>query len=184
MKRLFGIGLMLMISMVVNAQVVVTIGEFTGGTIKESSQEDRVVTITVTPAEGYAIEKSDIVVVLTVNPDPNATRGDVPSLAEPLTLEGDDPENLSDPRDYTFTVPEGLGAWVKEANFHSLFTGTLEGDATWELTGEEEEKTLVISGEGAAELGEGDVPWSTWNVRGKMVSRRCQPVARSSSPTA
>ena len=162
MKRLFGIGLMLMISMVVNAQVVVTIGEFTGGTIEATSQEDRVVTITVKPAIGYAIEKNDIVVVLTVNPDPSSTRGEVPSLAEPLTLEGVDPENLSDAREYSFTVPEGFGAWVKEANFRSLLSGTLKSGATWELTGEEE-KTLVIGGEGAADLGEDEAPWSAWS---------------------
>ena len=162
MKRLFGIALMLMVSMVANAKVVVAIGEFTGGTIVEKSQEGQTVTITVTPATGYSIEKSDIVVVLTVNPDPNTTRGDVPTLAEPLTLEGDDPENLSDPRDYSFTVPDGLGAWVKEATFHSLLTGTLESGATWELTGETE-KTLVISGEGAAGLGKSEAPWSAWS---------------------
>ena len=151
-----------MISMVVNAQVVVTIGEFTGGTIEATSQEDRVVTITVKPAIGYAIEKNDIVVVLTVNPDPSSTRGEVPSLAEPLTLEGVDPENLSDAREYSFTVPEGFGAWVKEANFRSLLSGTLKSGATWELTGEEE-KTLVIGGEGAADLGEDEAPWSAWS---------------------
>ena len=162
MKRLFGIVLMLMVSMVANAKVVVTIGEFTGGTIVEKSQEGQTVTITVTPATGYSIAKSDIVVVLTVNPDPNATRGDVPTLAEPLTLEGDDPKDLSEERDYTFTVPGGLGAWVKEATFHSLLSGTLESGATWELTGEEE-KTLVIDGEGAAELGKGEAPWSAWS---------------------
>ena len=162
MKRLFGIALMLMVSMVANAKVVVAIGEFTGGTIVEKSQEGQTVTITVTPATGYSIEKSDIVVVLTVNPDPNATRGDVPTLAEPLTLEGDDPKDLSEARDYTFTVPDGLGAWVKEATFHSLLTGTLESGATWELTGDTE-KTLIISGEGAAGLGKGEAPWSAWN---------------------
>ena len=163
MKKLFGIVLMLMVSMVVNAQVEVAIGEFTGGTIVEKSQTDRVVTITVTPAEGYAIKKSDIVVVPTVNPDPSTTRGQVDNvLAEPLTLEGDDPENLSDPRDYTFTVPEGLGAWVMEANFYSLLSGTLDSGATWELTGETE-KTLVIDGEGAADLGKSGAPWSAWN---------------------
>ena len=162
MKRLFGIVLMLMVSMVANAKVVVTIGEFTGGTIVEKSQDGQTVTITVTPATGYSIAKSDIVVVLTVNPDPNATRGDVPTLAEPLTLEGDDPKDLSEERDYTFTVPGGLGAWVKEATFHSLLSGTLESGATWELTGETE-KTLVIDGEGAAGLGKGEAPWSAWN---------------------
>ena len=178
MRRLFGIALMLMVSMVVNAQddpvespepqesakdqVVVTIGEFVGGTIVEKSQEGQTVTITVTPAEGFTIEKNDIVVVLTVNPDPSATRGEVPSLAEPLTLEGEDPENLSDSREYSFTVPEGFGAWVKEANFRSLLTGTLKSGATWELTGEDE-KTLVIGGEGAADLGEDEAPWSAWS---------------------
>ena len=179
MKRLFGVALMLMVSMVVNAQddpvespepqesakdqVVVTIGEFVGGTIVEKSQEGQTVTITVTPAEGFTIEKSDIVVVPTISPDPSTTRGEIDNvLAEPLTLEGDDPENLSDPRDYSFTVPEGLGAWVMEANFHSLLSGTLGSGATWELT-RGAENTLVIGGEGTAELGKSDAPWSALN---------------------
>ena len=160
MKRLFGIVLMLMVSMVVKAQVVVAIGEFKGGTIVEKSQDGQKVTITVTPATDYYIAKSDIVVVPTVNPNPSTTRGDEePPLAKPLTLEGDDPKDLSEERDYTFTVPEGLGAWVMEATFHSLVSGTLDGDITWELTGETE-KTLTISGEGSAELGKAGVPWA------------------------
>ena len=162
MKRLFGIALMLMVSMVVNAKVVVAIGEFAGGTIVEKSQENRVVTITVTPASGYYIAKSDIVVVPTVNPDPNATRADLPPLTEPLTLEGDDPKDLSEARDYTFTVPEGLGAWVMEATFHSSLAGKLESGATWEITGETE-KTLTIGGEGTADLGKADAPWGSWS---------------------
>lgn len=159
MKRLFGVVLMLMVSMVVKAQVVVAIGEFKGGTIVEKSQDGQTVTITVTPATDYYIAKSDIVVVPTVNPNPSTTRGDEePPFAKPLNLEGDDPKDLTEERDYTFTVPEGLGAWVMEATFHSLVSGTLDGDITWELTGETE-KTLNISGEGSAELGKAGVPW-------------------------
>ena len=159
MKKLFGIVLMLMVSMVVKAQVEVAIGEFKGGTIVVKSQDGQTVTITVTPATDYYIAKSDIVVVPTVNPNPSTTRGDEePPLAKPLTLEGDDPKDLSEERDYTFTVPEGLGAWVMEATFHSLVSGTLDGDITWELTGETE-KTLIIDGEGSAELGKAGVPW-------------------------
>ena len=181
MKKLFGIALMLMVSMVVNAQddpnespevqepakaqVVVSIGVFTGGTIVEKSQDGQTVTITVTPAPDYYIAKSDIVVVPTVNPNPSTTRGDdVPPLAQPLTLEGDDPKDLSEERDYTFTVPEGLGAWVMEATFHSAVSGTLESGAAWELSGDTE-KTLIISGEGAATLGESGAPWSAWNEK-------------------
>ena len=164
MKQLLSIVLLLMVSMTVSAQeVVVDISDFTGGTVSVKEKKGQEVTITVAPAEGYAIKKSDIVVVQTVNPDPSTTRGQVDNvLAEPLTLEGDDPENLSDPRDYTFTVPEGLGAWVMEANFYSLLSGTLDSGATWELTGETE-KTLVIDGEGAADLGKSGAPWSAWN---------------------
>ena len=164
MKQLLSIVLLLMVSMTVSAQeVVVDISDFTGGTVSVKEKKGQEVTITVAPAEGYAIKKSDIVVVPTVNPDPSTTRGQVDNvLAEPLTLEGDDPENLSDPRDYTFTVPEGLGAWVMEANFYSLLSGTLDSGATWELTGETE-KTLVIDGEGAADLGKSGAPWSAWN---------------------
>ena len=151
MKQLFGIVLMLMVSMVTNAQetngeepqvaneqtpqVKVDISEpFTGGEVKASvgdpSEEGGsvVVTLTVTPEEGYYITKQDLVVVATyMKPQKQEaeTRADGDAeqkpavLGGPLELTGDDPEDLTSERLYQFTLQQGLGAWVQEANFHS-----------------------------------------------------------------
>ena len=126
MNRIWTLGLLLMISVVASAQeapVKVDLNEsYTGGTVVVSGYDTSagdgsvVVTITVSPAEGYKIAKSDILVVSTV--PASGTREGSPSIADNLQLKGEDPENLSDKRDYTFTVKTGFGAWVKEANFH------------------------------------------------------------------
>ncbi len=126
MNRIWTLGLLLMISAVALAQeapVKVDLNEsYTGGTVVVSGYDTSagdgsvVVTITVSPAEGYKIAKSDILVVSTV--PASGTREGSPSIADNLQLKGEDPENLSDKRNYTFTVKTGFGAWVKEANFH------------------------------------------------------------------
>ena len=116
-------------------QVKVDISEpFTGGEVKASvgdpSEEDGsvVVTLTVTPEEGYYITKQDLVVVATyMQPQKQEaeTRADGDAeqkpavLGGPLELTGDDPEDLTSERLYQFTLQQGLGAWVQEANFHS-----------------------------------------------------------------
>lgn len=122
MKRIWTLAMLTIVSMAATAQVKVDLNEsYTGGTISATQAEPAedgsvLVTLTVAPAEGYYIAKSDILVVATV-PAAGTRESDVP-IAGNLDLMGDDPENLSDKRDYTFTVPSGLGAWVKEANFH------------------------------------------------------------------
>lgn len=128
MNRIWTLGLLLMISAVALAQeapVKVDLNEsYTGGTVEVTGYDTSagdgsvVVTITVSPAEGYKIAKSDILVVSTV--PASGTREGSPSIADNLQLKGEDPENLSDKRDYTFTVPSGLGAWVKEAKFSEV----------------------------------------------------------------
>ena len=139
MKRLFGIVLMLMISMVTSAeeaaepQVKVDFSEpFTGGEVKASvgnpSEADGsvVVTLTVTPASGYYITKGDIVVVATYllpqNQDTRAEGEEAKQtvIAGPLELTGNDPEDLTKERAYYFTLQKGLGAWVQEANFRAM----------------------------------------------------------------
>ena len=102
--------------------VKVDIDTFAGGTVEEKSQGEPAadgsvtVTITVTPAAGYEIAKSDISVAATLPIEQASTRG--PQIAMMLVLEGDDPADLSESRDYTVTVGQGLGIWVMEANFH------------------------------------------------------------------
>lgn len=152
-NRIWTLGLLLMISVVASAQeppVKVDLNEsYTGGTVVVSGygtpagDGSVVVTITVSPAEGYKIAKSDILVVSTV--PASGTREGSPSIADNLQLKGDDPENLSDKRDYTFTVPSGLGAWVKEANFSEVGEQPQPGPEP-----QPQEPTTNISAEGSS----------------------------------
>ena len=140
MKRMMILVLLTIVSMGLNAQdekVKVDISEFKGGTITEKEQsrvvsknekdEDVVtykVTITVTPDEGFFITKDDIDVEATLPLKKPETRAEgeeekPAELAGKLELVGDEPEDLSKERDYTFTVEDGYGAWVMTANFHT-----------------------------------------------------------------
>ena len=176
MKKLLVMTLLMMFSLVGNAQVAVIINDFTGGEVKVTKTEGQVVTITVTPSDGYYIAKGDIVVIPVR--DPSATRSDVDDAApedektmptgEPLTLEGDDPDDLTQERDYAFTVPVGLGALV-EAEFHEVATEGSLGNVSWNVktvTDEETGTTEVVltldvqDGQEVVEIGEGAaVPW-------------------------
>ena len=142
MKRMMILVLLTVVSMGLNAQdekVKVDIGEFKGGVITEKTQSREVtknekdeevvtykVTITVTPDEGFFITKDDIDVEATL-PLPQKdtdTRADkeeeqTTELAGKLELFGDEPDDLSEEREYTFTVEDGYGVWVMAANFHT-----------------------------------------------------------------
>ena len=142
MKRMMILVLLTVVSMGLNAQdekVKVDIGQFEGGVITEKTQSREVtknekdeevitykVTITVTPDEGFFITKDDIDVEATL-PLPQKdkdTRADkeeeqTTELAGKLELVGDEPKDLSEEREYTFTVEDGYGAWVMAANFHT-----------------------------------------------------------------
>jgi hypothetical protein len=129
LMRLLTVMILMMFSMGVDAKIKVDLGGekndgvYPGGTIVEKSQTEAnasglvTVTITVTPNKGFTIQQSDLVVVSTYSPDGSDTRS--PKIAAELTLLGTDPKDPSEPRDYTFIVGSSLGAWVKEANFHS-----------------------------------------------------------------
>ena len=85
-----------------------------------------------------------------------------------------EPADNTKARDYRFTVPEGLGAWVWKANFHEVdkpvTSGNLTEKVSWEVTTSETETgetvvTLALSGEGEAILsakGATTYPWSTF----------------------
>ena len=192
MKNLIGI-MLLMVSMTVSAQeipepaapesqdeqttvqeespaqeVVVNISDFTGGAVVVKEKKGQDVTITVTPADGYFIKKSDITVIAVKDPN-TLTRSDDGTIPAGATLEltGEDPEDLTLSREYTFTVPEGLGAWVSEAIFHEVdkpvTSGNLNADVQWEVTSDETSTTLTLSGNGTAELvAKAGAPWSTF----------------------
>ncbi len=137
--RLFALAMLMMFSIGAEAKIDVQIandGKFDGGTIEVTNQKDLTdgveVTITVTPNGGYTINKSAITVVSTYPPSGNSNTR-TPEIADNLTLyyngsEKEDIKDLSAKRDYTFIVPSGFGAWVKEAKFSSGSKGDRSTD--------------------------------------------------------
>ena len=73
------------------------------------------VTLTVTPAEGFFIRKADLVAEKTFMPVA-ASRRRVP-IADQLTIEGEDPADLSQQRTYTLTLPSVEYDVLIHANF-------------------------------------------------------------------
>ena len=73
------------------------------------------VTLTVTPAEGFYIRKADLVAEKTFMPVA-ASRSTVP-MADQLTIEGEDPADLSQQRTYTVTLPSEEYDVLVHANF-------------------------------------------------------------------
>lgn len=147
--------------------VSLIVDELTGGTVSISgqavSEEDPdkvVVTITVTPADGFKISKENIklwaVLPLPVTP-PNGTRG--PEVSGELELEGDEPDNLSEKRDYQVTIDPNLDIWVEVADFQKVE----EMVQPWNLT----EGVLTISGEIDTEAG---VPWDSESVTSVVIA--------------
>jgi len=129
--RLIALALLTLVSMGAAAQTkivqIANDGKFDGGTIEETGLEEQKeggvkVTITVSPQSGYTIKKEAIKVYATYPPfGSRADTRDI-EIASNLTLlyngsEKEDVKDASKERDYTFTVPSGFGAWVKEANF-------------------------------------------------------------------
>ena len=187
MNRIWTLGLLLIISAVASAQeapVKVDLNEsYTGGPIEVTGYDTSagdgsvVVTILVSPAKDYQIARSDIQVVATV-PAAGTREGSV-SIAGDLVLSGTDPDNLSDERFYTFVVPSGKGAWVKEANFHVVEVNpepqpgpepqpqeptndiSAEGSSVvWEKS--DDNTTVTIKGDGAtADFTAESLPWAS-----------------------
>jgi hypothetical protein len=83
---------------------VEVIGDTSHGTVT-SEINGAVVALTVTPADGYFIRKSDITVSKTFMPTFAARRRTGVPIDDKLTLAGNDPEDLSQPRTYTVTMP-------------------------------------------------------------------------------
>ena len=192
MKQLFSIVLLLMVSVMASAQeVVVEISDFTGGTVSVKEKNGQEVTISVAPADGYYINTEDVEVIAVMDPasltrasDEETQQKDLPAgVTLPLTLVDDegnpvvdekgepvvDPDDNTKARNYRFTVPEGLGAWVWKANFHEVDKpvtfGNLTEKVSWEVTGDETTTTLILSGEGEAGLGASKGPATyPWNA--------------------
>ena len=126
MTRLFTVIMLMMFSVGIQAQVKVFYGEngddsFKGGKVgvkgqtKPDEKNNVTVTLIVTPDKGYTITKKDIKVYAILSASARATRG--LEISKDLTLDGDDPKDLSAERTYTVTLDANLGLWVKEATF-------------------------------------------------------------------
>lgn len=120
LTKICTVALMLMMSMSAMA-IDIKIESFTGGEISATQGDEKdgkvTVTLTVMPYDGYTITKDDIYVYATISP--RETRGSTPTISERISLDGKDPEDLSEKRDYTFTITTNFGVWVKEATFIS-----------------------------------------------------------------
>ena len=147
MNRIWTLALLTIVSMAATAQVRVDLNEsYTGGSISAAQADPAedgsvLVTLTVAPEKGYYIAKKDIQVVATISP--SGTRA--PEVVSDIELIGDDPEDLTKERDYTFTVKANYGAWVREANFHVVEEQPQPGPEP-----QPQEPTTNISAEGSS----------------------------------
>ena len=180
--RLLAVAVLTLVSLVVKAdekRVQVDINTFENGTVVEKSQSDPdaeesvTVTITAIPAEGYQISAADITVKATAAPGSAETRAGI-QIGDLLEVSGP-AEAQTGATDYTFVVPQGLGAIVESVLFREVekpqipMSGPLgeagqEDKVTWELTSEAKAGnvlTLTIDGEGnTLSLAEGKTaPW-------------------------
>ena len=180
--RLLAVAVLSLVSLVVKAdekRVQVDINTFENGTVVEKSQSDPdaeesvTVTITAIPAEGYQISAADITVKATAAPGSAETRAGI-QIGDLLEVSGP-AEAQTGATDYTFVVPQGLGAIVESVLFREVekpqipMNGYLgeagqEDKVTWELTSEAKAGdvlTLTIDGEGnTLSLAEGvTAPW-------------------------
>lgn len=161
MKQMMTIVMLTMLSLAVSAQEVrsvsLIVDTYEGGTITKTGQtvsiDDPtkvVVTISVEPADHYQISKENIslwaVLPLPGVPE-NGTRG--PEVSGELIIDGDDPKDLTEAREYQVTIDPALDIWVEEAGFQKVE----EPAPMWTL----EDGVLTISGEVDVEAG---VPWS------------------------
>ncbi len=75
------------------------------GTVAATIDNNRVVTLTVTPAEGYFVTKDNITAIKTVDGEAAQTRA--PGFNTPLTITGNDIAIGPNGKTFTFTIPEG-----------------------------------------------------------------------------
>ena len=132
-------------------------GEVTATQGVEAGDHSVVVTLTVTPDPGYYIRKGDITVQLVRDPAAS-TRDDEIPVGNTVVLSYNDnadadAEDLTLAREYTFTVPGGLNAYVSKADFQSAASIGVEGaNVSWSY----DATTITITGEGATRNFDGE----------------------------
>ena len=162
MKRICMAALLAIVSTAAMADEAVTRvileKSYTGGTVTaaqgvEAEDHSVVVTLTVTPDPGYYIRKGDITVQLVRDPaagsraDSEVPMGDAVVLSYGGNADAD-VTDFTQSREYTFTVPGGLNAYVSKAEFQSTASIGVEGaNVSWSY--DADSKTITITGEGA-----------------------------------
>ena len=162
MKRICMAALLAIVSTAAMADEAVTRvileKSYTGGTVTaaqgvEAEDHSVVVTLTVTPDPGYYIRKGDITVQLVRDPaagsraDSEVPMGDAVVLSYGGNADAD-VTDFTQSREYTFTVPGGLNAYVSKAEFQSTASIGVEGaNVSWSY--DETATTITITGEGA-----------------------------------
>ena len=162
MKRICMAALLAIVSTAAMADEAVTRvileKSYTGGTVTaaqgvEAEDHSVVVTLTVTPDPGYYIRKGDITVQLVRDPaagtrdDKEVPMGDAVVLSYGGNADAD-VTDFTQSREYTFTVPGGLNAYVSKAEFQSTASIGVEGaNVSWSY--DETSTTITITGEGA-----------------------------------
>ncbi len=162
MKRICMAALLAIVSTAAMADETVTRvileESYTGGTVTaaqgvEAEDHSVVVTLTVTPDPGYYIRKGDITVQLVRDPaagtrdDKEVPMGDAVVLSYGGNADAD-VTDFTQSREYTFTVPGGLNAYVSKAEFQSTASIGVEGaNVSWSY--DETSTTITITGEGA-----------------------------------
>ena len=161
MKRICMAALLAIVSTAAMADETVTRvileKSYTGGTVtavqgeEDANDHSVVVTLTVTPNPGYYIRKGDITVQLVRDPaagsraDSEVPMGDAVVLSYGGNADAD-VTDFTQSREYTFTVPGGLNAYVSKAEFQSTASIGVEGaNVSWSY----DETTITITGEGA-----------------------------------
>ena len=118
-KYTFAIVTMLLVSLGVKADGKITVNgtvvydvqgtsqnayTSTEGTVSASIDNSRLVTLTITPAEGYFVMKDNITAVKTIDGSNAQTR--TPGVSTPLDITGDDIVIGPTAKTYTFTMPD------------------------------------------------------------------------------
>ena len=126
-KRLFGIVLMMMLmttlSLKVYAGPVTVKGGIANGTVavdKATANPGETVTITVTPANGFYAEKSDVKAEKTIDGGSAQAPGlkANPGVGSFVEIQGNAPADISGEATYTFTMPEAPYGVQVSAEFH------------------------------------------------------------------
>jgi hypothetical protein len=148
-KRLFGIVLMMMLmttlSLKVYAGPVTVKGGIANGTVavdKATADPGETVTITVTPANGFYAEKSDVKAEKTIDGGSAQAPGlkANPGVGSFVDIQGDAPADISGVATYTFTMPEAPYGVQVSAEFHECTTITeamFNSIAEQEFTGQQ-----------------------------------------------